>query len=327
MSRAAGDREGAARRAAESRRRRAPAVVDRPAPSGRRPEPAGRRPGGRGGLRGDRSRPAGGEPDPPGGAGRSRAGRARATRDAESGRELRRLRTVRADRAGAARPEGAKAALDQEAPTPTSVTTRRPNRRHARRRRPGQLARDQLAEAEEEAERTTAEADALADQVDELRQQLRPRKRPRTRPGGPPVRHGNGSTRWRPPSARPARAVGGRLRRRRDAPDSPYRGARPRLGACVRSEWRRSCSSSTPSAESPPRSPGRCFRAAAGGLGEGAGSDGGRAPTAAGRGGDGADRRTGRPGDQRPGLAAGGRRAGPDPWVHGWPRSPPPRCR
>ena len=35
-----------------------------------------------------------------------------------------------------------------------------------------ELARDQLAEAEEEAERTTAEADALADQVDELRQQL-----------------------------------------------------------------------------------------------------------------------------------------------------------
>ncbi len=34
------------------------------------------------------------------------------------------------------------------------------------------LARDQLAEAEEEAERTTSEADALADHVDELRQQL-----------------------------------------------------------------------------------------------------------------------------------------------------------
>ncbi len=35
-----------------------------------------------------------------------------------------------------------------------------------------ELARDHLAEAEEEAERTTAEADKLADQVDELRQQL-----------------------------------------------------------------------------------------------------------------------------------------------------------
>lgn len=70
----------------------------------------------------------------------------------------------------------APAPAPKAAKSPATTTPTKPDEEAEQAAREAQeaweLARDQLAEAEEEAERTTAEADALADQVDELRQQL-----------------------------------------------------------------------------------------------------------------------------------------------------------